>query len=90
MKIKTGRTFVCHCDKGKSLPLNQLAKHLKTVHGLEYLKGNRMMTTHLDCADHYTSVYEWRFETDTNGETVVVTETFTAAREFDPFWSMDL
>lgn len=59
--VKALNVFMClSCDgKPEFDGTQEIKAHLKSVHKLTELKGQRSMVMHLDCSDSYHSTYEW-------------------------------
>jgi len=76
-KLKKGEYHSFRCESCDSKPvfrtpngIAELAEHLKTVHGLSDLRGNRKLQIHLDEAEYFRSVYEWDIHGIKIGETL--------------------
>lgn len=62
--VQAKNDWVCSCSPDKIMSHPEVMEHLKTVHKMEPpLKGKKSMIMHLDCADSFSSTYEW----DING-----------------------
>lgn len=52
--------FACqNCDAEKEMSVEETKQHLREVHGITDMKGNRSVVSHFDCADCYYWNYEW-------------------------------
>lgn len=59
--VEATNFFVCQCAPDKQMTVEEAKEHLTTVHKLATAKGTKKMICHLDCADSYSSTYEWQF-----------------------------
>ena len=59
--VEATNFFVCTCSPKTEMTNIEALAHLKTFHKIERAKGTRTMIAHLDCADSYSSTYEWKF-----------------------------
>jgi hypothetical protein len=78
---KNSETWVC-CKEGFERP--EMMKHLQETHGIDpkNAKAKRQMTLHLDCADTFTSSYEWTVE----DPPLTFQQTVTCVRRKGDYW----
>lgn len=58
--VEYSESFECiTCNDRKILNKQEVREHLIQVHNVKRLKGKKAMRLHLDCADSFTSTFEW-------------------------------
>jgi len=55
--------FICpECDKDKEMSGKEMMVHLKEVHKIKNLEGNRELLMHINKKPRHSSTYKWTIE----------------------------